>query len=270
MPVNHASFRSATARRLRSSKTAQVWPGGSLALAALANNSADPSNRKLCSFGCPWPWGLVDFVARVAAARSRHRPRDHFFAALHRAAGPRRWCASRRREAPRHPVHARRRVLDLRREFARSAGHRAVALRRLPVLVVNYRMIPKHSDRRGDRRLLRRLRVAAADGLRAGSDRAGGRLRRRLPRAGAGREAAARRLQESPAAMVSLSPLFADRQRNPRQPPEHSHPMRCSRPRLFTHWSTSSRRRPHAASSTASPKRSTNRSTTSSRACRAR
>ena len=73
----------------------------------------------------------------------------------------------------------------------RPAGERAVEVRRQPGAGRQLPDDPEALRRHGARRLLRRLQVAAPEGLRARPDRARRRLGGRVPGAGAGRAAAA-------------------------------------------------------------------------------
>ena len=218
----------------------------------------------------PWPWGLVDFVARVVRpAPGTVRATislPHCTAQLVRAGGV-------------LPADGKHSVILYMHggAFLTCGAHshgrlvdRAVEVRRQPGAGRQLPNDPEALRRAGARRLLRRLQVAAAEGLRARPDRAGRRLRGRLSGAGAGREAAARGPEESTGGDGDDVAAVRDRQRNPRQPPEHPH--RCDVPAqgISTRSSTWSRRRPNGTSSTASPRRSTSRSTTSSRAFRAR
>ena len=106
----------------------------------------------------PWPWGLVDFRRARHASRPGHRARHDFFAER----------ALRSWSAPRGvlPADGKRGVVLYMHGGAfltcgvNSHGRLVTALSGFadcPVLVVNYRMIPKHSVGEGARRLLRRL-----------------------------------------------------------------------------------------------------------------
>ena len=219
----------------------------------------------------PWPWGLVDFVARVVRpAPGTVRATislPNCTAQLVRAAGV-------------LPADGKRSVILYMHGGAfltcgaNTHGRLVTALSHYadsPVLVVNYRMIPEALRGHGARRLLRRLQVAAAEGLRARPDRAGRRLRRRIPGAGAGRAAAARRCERSARGDGHACRRCSRSTTKPAPTTRTSAPTRCSRPRRSTRWSSSiEARRRAATSSTGSPKRSTSRSTTSSPACRAR
>ena len=144
-----------------------------------------------------------------AAARTGHGAGDDRAAELQRAAGTRRRGAAGRRQAPRHPLHARRRIPDLRGEHPRPAGEALSKYADSPVLVVNYRMIPKHSvgmalDDCYDAYKWLRLKGYEPEQIVLAGDSAGGYLALAL----------AERLQreglagETPAAIVTMSPLF--------------------------------------------------------------
>jgi acetyl esterase/lipase len=154
----------------------------------------------------PWPWGLVDFVARVV----RPAPGSvratislpHCTAQLVRASGV-------------LPADGNRSVILYMHGGAfltcgaHSHGRLVTALSRYadsPVLVVNYRMIPKHSvgmalDDCYDAYKWLRLKGYDPDQIVLAGDSAGGYLALAL----------AEKLQlegEEPAAMVAMSPLF--------------------------------------------------------------
>ena len=154
----------------------------------------------------PWPWGLVDFVARVLRpAPGTVRATislPHCTAQLVRAAGV-------------LPADGKRSVIVYMHGGAfltcgaNSHGRLVTALSRYadsPVLVVNYRMIPKHSvgmalDDCYDAYKWLRLKGYEPDQIVLAGDSAGGYLALAL----------AERLQaegEEPAAMVTMSPLF--------------------------------------------------------------
>jgi acetyl esterase/lipase len=154
----------------------------------------------------PWPWGLVDFVARVVRpAPGTVRATislPHCTAQLVRAGGV-------------LPADGKRSVIVYMHGGAfltcgaNSHGRLVTALSRYadsPVLVVNYRMIPKHSvgmalDDCYDAYKWLRLKGYEPDQIVLAGDSAGGYLSLAL----------AERLQaegEEPAAMVAMSPLF--------------------------------------------------------------
>ncbi|MGX9787454.1 alpha/beta hydrolase [Mycobacterium sp. MMS18-G62] len=154
----------------------------------------------------PWPWGLVDFVARVVRpAPGTVRATislPHCTAQLVRASGV-------------LPADGKRSVIVYMHGGAfltcgaNTHGRLVTALSRYadsPVLVVNYRMIPKHSvgmalDDCYDAYQWLRLKGYDPDQIVLAGDSAGGYLALAL----------AERLQaegEEPAAMVALSPLF--------------------------------------------------------------
>ncbi len=154
----------------------------------------------------PWPWGLVDFVARVARpAPGTVRATislPNCTAQLVRAGGV-------------LPADGKRSVIVYMHGGAfltcgaNSHGRLVTALSKYadsPVLVVNYRMIPKHSvgmalDDCYDAYKWLRLKGYDPDQIVLAGDSAGGYLALAL----------AERLQaegEEPAAMVALSPLF--------------------------------------------------------------
>lgn len=154
----------------------------------------------------PWPWGLVDFVARVLRpAPGTVRATislPHCTAQLVRAGGV-------------LPADGKRSVIVYMHGGAfltcgaNSHGRLVTALSRYadsPVLVVNYRMIPKHSvgmalDDCYDAYKWLRLKGYEPDQIVLAGDSAGGYLALAL----------AERLQaegEEPAAMVTMSPLF--------------------------------------------------------------
>ena len=154
----------------------------------------------------PWPWGLVDFVARVVRpAPGTVRATislPHCSAQLVRAGGV-------------LPADGNRSVILYMHGGAfltcgaNSHGRLTTALSRYadsPVLVVNYRMIPKHSvgmalDDCYDAYKWLRLKGYDPDQIVLAGDSAGGYLALAL----------AEKLQaegEEPAAMVAMSPLF--------------------------------------------------------------
>ena len=154
----------------------------------------------------PWPWGLVDFVARVVRpAPGTVRATislPHCTAQLVRAGGV-------------LPADGNRSVILYMHGGAfltcgaNSHGRLVTALSRYadsPVLVVNYRMIPKHSvgmalDDCYDAYKWLRLKGYDPDQIVLAGDSAGGYLALAL----------AEKLQaegEEPAAMVAMSPLF--------------------------------------------------------------
>jgi acetyl esterase/lipase len=154
----------------------------------------------------PWPWGLIDFAARVLRpAPGTIRATiglPHCSAQLVRAAGV-------------LPADGKRRVILYMHGGAfltcgaNSHGRLVTLLSKFadsPVLVVNYRMIPKHSigmamDDCYDAYQWLRLKGYEPDQVVLAGDSAGGYLALAL----------AERLQhegEEPAAMVAISPLF--------------------------------------------------------------
>jgi acetyl esterase/lipase len=157
----------------------------------------------------PWPWGLVDFVARVVRpAPGTVRATislPNCTAQLVRASGV-------------LPADGKRGVILYMHGGAfltcgvNTHGRLVTALSRFadcPVLVVNYRMIPKHSvgmaiDDCYDAYKWLRLRGYEADQIVLAGDSAGGylslALAERLQREGLA--------SEVPAAMVTMSPLF--------------------------------------------------------------
>ncbi len=175
----------------------------------------------------PWPWGLVDFAARVLKpAPGTVRATiglPHCDAQLVRAAGV-------------LPADGKRSVVLYMHGGAfltcgvNTHGRLVTALSRCadaPVLVVNYRMIPKHSVGTALDDCFDAYRVAAGDRLRAGPDRAGRRLRGRLPGTVAGRAPAVRRprglwLRDSRRGRHDV-PAVRDRQRDARRAPERPH-----------------------------------------------
>ena len=215
----------------------------------------------------PWPWGLLDFAARVMRpAPGTVRATialPNCTAQLVRAAGV-------------LPADGKRRVILYMHGGAfltcgvNTHGRLVTALSKFadsPVLVVNYRMIPKHSigqaiDDCHDAYQWLRLKGYEPDQIVLAGDSAGGYLSLAL----------AEKLHddgELPAAVVTMSPLFEiDNQHRAQHPNIHSDAM--FPPKAFTRWSSSSRPPPNAASSTANRNGSTSRSITSSRDCPAR
>ena len=94
----------------------------------------------------PWPWGLVDFAARAVAPvpgsvvrrfGCRIAPRD----------GPCCRCSACRRQPARRVVHARWRLLTCGVNTHDRLVTTLSKYADTPVLVMNYRMMPKHSIR---------------------------------------------------------------------------------------------------------------------------
>jgi acetyl esterase/lipase len=172
----------------------------------------------------PWPWGLVDFAARVmrpAAGTVRATiGLPNCTAQLVRAAGV-------------LPADGRRRVIVYMHGGAfltcgaHSHGRLVTALSKFadsPVLVVNYRMIPKHSIGEAiedchDAYNWLRLKGYEPDQIVLAGDSAGGYLSLAL----------AEKLQlegELPAAVVTMSPLFEiDNEHRAQHPNVHSDAM---------------------------------------------
>src|SRR5258705_3019485 len=172
----------------------------------------------------PWPWGLVDFVARVVRpAPGTVRATillPNCTAQLVRAGGV-------------LPADGNRSVVLYMHGGAfltcgaHSHGRLVTALSRYadsPVLVVNYRMIPKHSvgsalDDCYDAYKWLRLKGYDPDQIVLAGDSAGGYLALAL----------AEKLQaegEEPAAMVAMSPLFEiDNDTHPNHPNIHTDAM---------------------------------------------
>ena len=218
----------------------------------------------------PWPFGLVDLACRVlkpapgTVRATISLPNCN--AQLVRAAGVLPADGKRRVVLYMHGgafltcgVNSHGRLVEALSKFADS-----------PVLVVNYRMIPKHSvgqalDDCYDAYKWLRLKGYDPEQIVLAGDSAGGYLSLAL----------AERLQqeglagESPAAIVTLSPLFEiDNESRANHPNIRSDAM--FPPKAFTALVGVWWRRPRrATSSTARPKRSSSRSTTSSRDFRA-
>ena len=173
----------------------------------------------ICSYvpNLPWPWGLVDFVSRAVSPPSETIRATiglpNADAQLVRAAGV-------------LPADGRRRVVLYMHGGAfltcgvNSHSRIAAALSKSadsPVLVVNYRLIPRHSvgmavDDCYDAYRWLRLRGYEPDQIVLAGDSAGGYLALTL----------AQRLQaegESPAALVAISPLL-----QLAKEPKHAHP----------------------------------------------
>ena len=180
----------------------------------------------------PWPWGVLDFAARVLKpAPGTVRATialPHCTAQLVRAAGV-------------LPADGKRTVILYLHGGAfltcgvNTHGRLVTALSKCadaPALVVNYRMIPKHSvgtalDDCYDAYTWLRETGYEPDQIVLAGDSAGGYLALAL----------AERLQvdgingfvpETPAAIVDHVPAVRDRQRGAGRPPEHSH--RCDVP----------------------------------------
>jgi acetyl esterase/lipase len=214
--TSHAGVSPARARKLRKFPVSDGAPvevvedGPSLAgrLTAFAALLTIRPTLAIGSYAprLPWPWGLLDFVARVARpAPGTVRATislPHCTAQLVRAGGV-------------LPADGKRSVIVYMHGGAfltcgaNTHGRLVTALSRYadsPVLVVNYRMIPKHSvgmalDDCYDAYQWLRLKGYDPDQIVLAGDSAGGYLAL----------AVAERLQkdgEEPAAMVTLSPLF--------------------------------------------------------------
>ncbi|WP_029114267.1 alpha/beta hydrolase fold domain-containing protein [Mycobacterium sp. URHB0044] len=172
----------------------------------------------------PWPWGLVDFAARVM------RPAP---GAVRATIGLPNCTAQLVRAAGVLPADGQRRVVLYMHGGAfltcgaNSHGRLVTALSKFadsPVLVVNYRMIPKHSigqavDDCQDAYKWLRLKGYEPDQIVLAGDSAGGYLSLAL----------AERLQmedELPAAVVTMSPLFEiDNEHRAQHPNVHSDAM---------------------------------------------
>ena len=155
----------------------------------------------------PWPWGLVDFVARVV------RPAPGTVRATISLPN----CTAQLVRAPGVlPADGKRSVIVYMHGGAfltcgtHTHGRLVTALSHYadsPVLVVNYRMIPKHSvgmalDDCYDAYQWLRLKGYDPDQIVLAGDSAGGYLALALA------ERLQREGEEAPAAMVALSPLF--------------------------------------------------------------
>jgi acetyl esterase/lipase len=155
----------------------------------------------------PWPWGLLDFLARVA------RPAPGTVRATISLPN----CTAQLVRAPGVlPADGKRSVIVYMHGGAfltcgsHSHGRLVTALSRYadsPVLVVNYRMIPKHSvgmalDDCYDAYQWLRLKGYDPDQIVLAGDSAGGYLALALA------ERLQREGEQAPAAMVTLSPLF--------------------------------------------------------------
>ena len=145
----------------------------------------------------PWPWGVVEFAARaITPAPGTVRAGiglAHCTAQLVCAAGVLPADGTRRVVLYLHGgasltcgAYSHGRLVSMLSSFADS-----------PVLVPNYRNIPKHSISEAIDDPLRRLPVVAPKRLPARPDRAGRRFRRRLPGASAGPTPAPSRLTRS-------------------------------------------------------------------------
>ena len=218
----------------------------------------------------PWPWGLVDFIARVV------RPAPGTVRATISLPN----CTAQLVRAPGVlPADGKRGVIVYMHGGAfltcgvNTHGRLVTALSRFadcPVLVVNYRMIPKHSvgmavDDCYDAYKWLRLKGYEPDQIVLAGDSAGGYLALAL----------AERLQreglkgEVPAAMVTMSPLFEiDNESRASHPNIRSDVMVPAK--AFAALIELIEAAANDTLSTGSPKRSMSRSTTSSLACRAR
>ena len=224
-PAARADTRSATARPSRSSRTGRASPHGWSRMGTritmwptLAVLSHVPH--------WPWPFGLVDFVARaVMPTPGTVRATvglPNASAQLVRAPGV-------------LPADGNRRVVLYMHGGAfltcgvNSHSRISVALSKFadsPVLVVDYRLIPKHSignalDDCHDAYRWLRSRGYEPDQIVLAGDSAGGYLSLAL----------AQRLQaegEEPAALVAISPLLQLDHGPKTDPPEHPH--RCDVP----------------------------------------
>lgn len=172
----------------------------------------------------PWPWGLVDFAARVM------RPAP---GTVRATIGLPNCTAQLVRAAGVLPADGQRRVILYMHGGAfltcgaNSHGRLVTALSKFadsPVLVVNYRMIPKHSigqavDDCQDAYKWLRLKGYEPEQIVLAGDSAGGYLSLAL----------AERLQmegELPAAVVTMSPLFEiDNEHRAQHPNVHSDAM---------------------------------------------
>jgi acetyl esterase/lipase len=172
----------------------------------------------------PWPWGLVDFAARVM------RPAP---GTVRATIGLPNCTAQLVRAAGVLPADGRRRVILYMHGGAfltcgaNSHGRLVTALSKFadsPVLVVNYRMIPKHSIGQAvedcqDAYKWLRLKGYEPDQIVLAGDSAGGYLSLAL----------AEKLHfegELPAAVVTMSPLFEiDNETRARHPNIHSDAM---------------------------------------------
>jgi acetyl esterase/lipase len=216
-PAPHAGISAARARKPRKFPVSDGAPvelvedGPSIAgrLTALAALLTIRPTLAIGSYAprLPWPWGLVDFVARVV------RPAPGTVRATISLPN----CTAQLVRAPGVlPADGKRRVILYMHGGAfltcgaHSHGRLVTAMSHYadsPVLVVNYRMIPKHTvgmalDDCYDAYQWLRLKGYAPDQIVLAGDSAGGYLALAL----------AERLQhegeEVPAAMVALSPLF--------------------------------------------------------------
>ena len=255
--------RSVTALRSRWWKAGQVFPPTRLPVVAshLPSRIVGSQSRS----APPWPFGVLDFVARaVVPAPGTVRATvglPNASAQLVRAPG-----------VP--PADGNRRVVLYLHGGAfltcgvNSHSRIAITLSKFadaPVLVVDYRLIPKHSigmalDDCYDGYRWLRLRGYEPDQIVIAGDSAGGYLALSLTQ----------RLQaegEYPAALVALSPLLQlDQEQKQNHPNSHSDALFPHVPSM--RWSRSSLERPPRTWSTASLKSSTSRSITSSPVCR--
>lgn len=189
----------------------EVLESGPSVAARLANLTSRLTIRPILSVGShvpnlPWPWGLIDLTARVlipASATVRETVKlPHASAQLVRAPGV-------------LPAHGSRRVIIYLHGGAfltcgaNSHGRLVEALSKFadsPILVVNYRLLPKHSvgmaiDDCHDAYQWLRRRGYEPDQIVLAGDSAGGYLALTL----------AQRLHEEgedPAALVAISPLL--------------------------------------------------------------
>jgi acetyl esterase/lipase len=189
----------------------EVLESGPSVAARLANLTSRLTIRPILSVGShvpnlPWPWGLIDLTARVllpASATVRETVKlRHASAQLVRAPGVLPADGTRRVVIYLHGgafltcgANSHGRLVETLSKFADS-----------PILVVNYRLLPKHSvgmalDDCHDAYQWLRLRGYQADQIVLAGDSAGGYLALAL----------AQRLQEEgeqPAALVAISPLL--------------------------------------------------------------